>query len=75
MLKGAKLNFGNDAKFKRDGFKCDFCPAISSQNHMIYTCEEFEKFRFGRSLEKDEDLCHFLADVMQYRLNIDDIDF
>ena len=69
MLNGAKLNFPSDPAFKRDSFKCDFCPAVSSQ-HMIKICPEFAHLHYGQNLDDDGDLCEYLADVMKLRLDL-----
>ena len=74
MLKGVKLNFPSDRAFIRDGFKCDYCPLISSQNHLINYCPEFECYRLGRNLNDDSDLCDYLADVMKFRLGLNEED-
>ena len=70
MINGAKLNFPSDPNFKRDAFKCDYCPAISSQEHLIKVCPEFVHLRYGRDLNEDVDLCEYLSDVMKFRLDL-----
>ena len=70
MLNGVKLNFPSDPSSKRDAFKCDFCPAISSQEHLIKFCPEFVHLCYGRNLDDDVDLCNYIADVMKLRLDL-----
>ena len=74
MLKGAKLNFPSNPEYKKEEFKCDFCPLISTQRHLIWTCPEYEEYRKERNLEEDKELCKFLEDVMTHRLIQDDED-
>ena len=66
MLKECKLNFPNDPEYKRQEFVCNFCPSISSQHH-LKVCKEYEDFRKHRDLDQDEDLVHYLVDVMNHR--------
>ena len=73
MIKEAKLNFPNDPTYKSQGFQCDFCQSISSQNH-IKVCKEFENFREGKNLEEDMDLIQYFVDVIQYRQEVKDFE-
>ena len=73
MIKEAKLNFPNDPKFKSQGFQCDFCPSISSQNH-IKVCEEYEHLREGKDLENDLDMIQYFVDVIKFRQEVEDFE-
>ena len=66
MLKEAKLNFPSDPSYKAQGFCCDYCPSISSQDH-LKVCSEFYHLREGRDLEIDTDFIQYIIDVIKYR--------
>ena len=71
MLKYCKLNFPNDRMFLKDGYKCDFCPSISSQDHLIYRCPQYDFLRRNRRMTEEKDRLQFLVDVIKHRLEQD----
>ena len=73
MLKEAKLNFPSDPKYKAKGYRCDYCPSISSQNH-IRVCSEFQYLREGRNLDNDTELIQYFVDVNKVRQDREDND-
>ena len=73
MLKFCKLNFPSQQEYLRQGFKCDFCSAISSQKHLIYFCPEYDHFRKNRNIEDDDEKIQFLVDIIKYRQEQDQV--
>ena len=73
MLKYCKLNFPSDPENRKSGFKCTFCSSISSQNHLIYTCPEYEHLRRDKNLLEETDRVRFLVDVIKYRQEQDEV--
>ena len=73
MLKYCKLNFPSDPENRKSGFKCTFCSSISSQNHLIYTCPEYEHLRRDKNLLEETERVRFLVDVIKYRQEQDEV--
>ena len=73
MLSLCKLNFPSQREYLKQGFKCDFCLAISSQKHLIYFCPEYDHFRENKDLDNDAEKIQFLVDVMKYRQEQDQV--
>ena len=69
MLKYCKVNYLNDPVFKRELYKCRFCPAISSQSHLM-VCPRYDDLRHFRDLGDENDIIDYLVEVM--RLNNDE---
>ena len=64
MLKHCKLNFPSDPEFRRQGYRCSFCSAVSSQNHLRF-CSRYEELRRGRNLEDEIEMIEYIADIME----------
>ena len=71
MLKYCKVNYLNDPVFKKELYKCRFCPAISSQSHLM-VCPRYDDLRRFRDLDDEDDVIDYLVEVM--RLNNDEDD-
>ena len=74
MLKFCKINFFNDPLFKKEEYKCSFCPSISSQSH-LYFCPKYEEIRrCYNNLEDDIDAVNYIIDVMKLNAEIEEDD-
>ena len=71
MLKYCKINFFNDKIFQKDGYRCSFCLAISSQSH-LKVCWKFENIRLSYNLEDENDTIDYLIEVIKLNQEVDE---
>ena len=77
MTPTVKMNFMNDALFKRQMWICDGCAKLScdtnsngkldTQQHIL-VCEGYKDLREGKDLDKDQDLVGYFEAVIRRRM-------
>ena len=62
MTQYVKLNYKGNKRYEAEGWKCDDCLHLDSEDHLLW-CEEYESIRENLNLEKDKDLSLYLHKI------------
>ena len=62
MTQYVKLNYKGNKRYESEGWKCDYCLHLDSEDHLLW-CEEYESIRENLNLEKDKDLSLYLHKI------------
>ena len=66
MTKTVKMNFPNEIKYKSQLWKCQHCPNIDTQSHIVH-CPAYEHLRVHKDLDNAKDLVSFFQGVIALR--------
>ena len=66
MTRYAKTNFKNDPHYAKSLWKCDNCPNIDSEQHILW-CKEYEDLRLDKDLSNNKELCQYLKEALKLR--------
>ena len=63
MTQYVKLNYKGNKKYEAEGWKCDDCLNLDSEDHLLW-CEAYESIRKNLNLEKEKDLSLYLHKIL-----------
>ena len=66
MTQYVKLNYKGNKKFEAEGWKCDDCLHLDSDDYLLW-CEGYESIRENLNLGKDKDLSLYLHKIHNSR--------
>ena len=66
MTRYVKLNYKGVKKYKAEGWKCDECQNLDSEEHLLW-CKGYETIREHLNLENEKELSSYLQKIVKKR--------
>ena len=66
MTQYVKLNYKGTKKYKAEGWKCEECSNLDSEDHLLW-CSGYEDIRKDLDLDTDKDLSIYLHKIFMKR--------
>ena len=66
MTQFVKLNYKGVKKYKADGWKCDECSELDSEEHLLW-CHGYSHLRVNMNLENEKELSQYLHKIFLKR--------